>query len=246
MDRIGQATGYYLLPEWRLRHWSFARHLKDLFDRLHIDLVLDVGANKGQYRDFLRNAVGYGGPVVSFEPIRHNVELLRQRVRGDAQWTVHGCALGPASGTRPLNVMQTDSFSSFLAPDNRESSVKLVAHNTVDHVEQVTVRALADLWPEIAGAYGTRIRPYLKMDTQGFDLQVIEGARPIIPSIVAAQTELLLRPLYEGAPSYTDTLLAFERLGFDVAGLFPLTHDTRMRVRACDCTLINRHFGSER
>lgn len=84
------------------------------------------------------------------------------------------------------------------------------------------------------------------MDTQGFDLQVLEGARPIVPSIVAAQTELLLRPLYEGAPSYTDTLLAFERLGFDVAGLFPLTHDTKMRVRACDCTLINRHFGSER
>lgn len=244
LDRIGHATGYHLLPDWRLRHWEFARHLDGLFAGCRINLVLDVGANTGQYRNFLRRHVGYRGPIASFEPVAANVDVLRSRAAQDDQWRVWSCALGPVSESRAFNVMRRSTLSSFLAPDNRESSSKLKEHNSVHHVEDVAMRTLADVWPELVHIYGPDVRPYLKMDTQGFDMQVIHGAHDVLARIVAAQSELLLRPLYEGAPHYTEALRDFEALGFNVAGLFPVSRDQQGRVRACDCTLVN--MGAER
>lgn len=241
LDRVGQITDYYLLPSWRLRHWAFASHLKRLFNDLRINVVLDVGANKGQYRDFLRRHLRYDGPVISFEPIPQNVQVLQRRAATDRLWHVYGHALGPTTGTREFNIMCRDTLSSFLDPDNRESSPRLSEHNSVAQVAQVEVKRLADVWPDIENRYGSQIRPYLKMDTQGFDLQVMEGARPVLSRIVALQTELLLRPLYEGAPSYTEALKSFEAFGFDVAGFFSVSHDSARRLRACDCTMINRN-----
>lgn len=61
--------GYELIPSWRLDSLELANHLRELFNFLDIKCVLDVGANKGQYRDFLRQHVGYKGLILSFEPI---------------------------------------------------------------------------------------------------------------------------------------------------------------------------------
>lgn len=241
LERVGQITDYYLLPIWRLRHWEFASHLRRLFSDLRINVVLDVGANKGQYHDFLRRHVGYDGPVISFEPIPQNVEVLQQRASTETLWQVQGYALGPTTGKRAFNIMRRNTLSSFLDPDNRESNPRLSEHNSVAQVVEVQVKTLADVWPEIEARYGSQIRPYLKIDTQGPDLQVVEGARPVLSRIVALQTELLLRPLYKGAPSYTDALRSFEAFGFDVAGFFSVSHDNARRLRACDCTMINRN-----
>ncbi|HEX2790827.1 MAG TPA: FkbM family methyltransferase, partial [Steroidobacteraceae bacterium] len=83
-----------------------------------IDCILDVGANVGQYHDFLRDKVLYRGPIVSFEPIGRNIDRLRERARFDSAWHIEGYALGAAEGALPLNVMVSDQFSSFLEPDH--------------------------------------------------------------------------------------------------------------------------------
>ena len=79
----------------------------------NIDCILDVGANVGQYHDFLRDKVLYGGPIVSFEPVGRNIDRLHERARFDSAWRIEGYALGAAEGTLPLNVMVSDQFSLF-------------------------------------------------------------------------------------------------------------------------------------
>src|SRR5512134_826462 len=106
--------GYPIVPTWRLEKWEQSTHLCELFDMLGIDCVLDVGANIGQFHEFLRLHVGYTGCVVSFEPVREMVERLRDAARADAAWTVHPIALGERDGSAEIAVMVERTLSSML------------------------------------------------------------------------------------------------------------------------------------
>ena len=71
--RVARRAGYEVVPSSDLEDHAFVRHLSKLFDKLDIHCVLDVGANRGQYYRFLRDRVGYGGLVISFEPVAQMV-----------------------------------------------------------------------------------------------------------------------------------------------------------------------------
>src|SRR5205807_8732980 len=116
--KVSRSFGYDIVPLREMKERDFALHLRELLARLQIDCVLDVGANAGQYRDFLRDRVQYGGTIVSFEPVSRHVEALRERSRGDDSWHIEGYALGSRDGAMPINVMVSDQFSSFLEPDH--------------------------------------------------------------------------------------------------------------------------------
>jgi hypothetical protein len=63
------------------------------------------------------------------------------------------------------------------------------------------------------------------VDTQGSDMDVIEGARKALPSITALQLELSVRPIYDGQPSLPQTMAALADLGFELLGVFPISRD---------------------
>ena len=64
---------------------------------------------------------------------------------------------------------------------------------------------------------------YLKMDTQGFDLEVLKGSDGVLDKFVGAQTELSFVPLYEGMPGHLEALKEFESRGFSVVDFVPVT-----------------------
>jgi hypothetical protein len=63
-------------------------HLPKIFALNRIDAVIDVGANRGQYIDFLRYDLDYAGPIYAFEPIPDNLAALRRRCAGDPSITI--------------------------------------------------------------------------------------------------------------------------------------------------------------
>jgi FkbM family methyltransferase len=181
--RVSRSLGYDIVPLREMKERDFALHLRELLARLEIDCVLDVGANVGQYHDFLRNKVLYDGTIVSFEPVSRHVELLRERARADGDWHVEGYALGAQDGSLPINIMASDQFSSFPEPDN--SRVRDYAElNVPCHVETVTVRTLDVVLPVLQERLGFD-RPYLKLDTQGFDIEVLQGGRDSLGAVRA-------------------------------------------------------------
>src|SRR5476649_2958598 len=130
--KVSRSFGYDIVPLREMKELDFALHLRALLGHLDIDCVLDVGANVGQYHDFLRERVLYDGPIVSFEPVSRHVDFLRGRARTDPSWHIEGYALGANDTTMPINVMVSDQFSSFLEPDN--SRVKAYdGLNTTSH-----------------------------------------------------------------------------------------------------------------
>ncbi|MHB1207294.1 MAG: FkbM family methyltransferase [Rhodospirillaceae bacterium] len=233
VTRIADALGYAVIPRWRLPRFEMARKLRDLFDRHAIETVIDVGANEGQYRDFLRDEVGFEGAIVSFEPIPDLARLLETRARTDPRWTISQKALGAARGTATINVMAGSDFSSFLQPrqvENHRQNEK----NTVVRAVAVEVSTLDDEIP----ADRSLARTYLKLDTQGFDLEVLKGARRAIAQVPALQTEVSFRPFYKGMPTYGESLDAFKNSGFAVAAFFLVTDDGHHRAAEFDCVMV--------
>jgi FkbM family methyltransferase len=226
---LARARGYSSFDNFVL-----SEHLRGQFARLKVGCVLDVGANRGQYRDLLRNKVGYAGRIVSFEPIASLATALRERAAAeDPEWEVHHLALGAANEKRKLNVMRADDFSSFLSPMDAAVRDGFATSNVVERVEPVVVRRLDDV---VAG--GLRIGPggvWLKLDTQGWDLEVLRGAAQTLDSIGGLQIELSVLPLYERMPDYLTALAELRRLGFGIVALVPVTRDTLGHVIEFDC-----------
>jgi FkbM family methyltransferase len=236
--KVSRSFGYDIVPLREMKERDFALHLRELLARLEIDCVLDVGANAGQYRDFLRDRVLYDGTIVSFEPLSRHVEALRERCRSDGKWHIEGYALGSSEGSLQINVMVSDQFSSFLEPDHDRVG-DYAGLNVADHTETVAVRTLDSVLPALRERLGFK-RPYLKIDTQGFDIEVLSGASESLSAMKALQTEASVRGIYKGMPGYTEIIRYLDERGFDITGLYPISRDKALRLVEFDCVMINR------
>lgn len=238
VKQTAKRFGYEIVPSSWMASALLAQHLRELFTRLEIDCVLDVGANRGQYHQFLREFTDYRGRIISFEPITDNVRLLETLAESDPLWTVHGYALGHEATHLELNVMAVDTFSSFLTPDH--SGIPQFNHeNIVHHRQRAEVKRLADVLPDVRRQFGVR-NVYLKMDTQGFDLSVVAGTGDELQHVRALQTELALGKLYVNMPGYDEVLHTLTAAGFDVSGMFVVSSDASLRAIECDCVMVSR------
>lgn len=187
-----------------------------LLNRLRVDLVIDVGANEGQYGSELRR-IGYRGRILSFEPLVEPFEQLSDRADQDPQWHAIHSAIGPLPGKASLNVAANRGASSSFLP-MLEDLAKGAPEATYVRTEEVTIRRLDEACADtIRGASAT----FLKADVQGYELQVLESATGILPSIVGLQLEMSLVLLYAGAPTFKAVLERTQALGFDFVGLEP-------------------------
>jgi FkbM family methyltransferase len=207
--------------DWRLVRWmrlgdaQQAWYMRRLFALLDVDLVVDVGGNLGQYATLVRERVGYRGPLLTVEPIPAMGQALRRRFGADSKWALAACALGEQPGHAMLNVMRGHELSSLLAPSN-VASAGLEAFNQVREQVEVEVSTLDRLLETHPLARGTR-NIYLKLDVQGFELQVLRGAAASLPRIAALQAEASVIPLYEGVPPYHQLMRDIDALGFQLS-----------------------------
>jgi FkbM family methyltransferase len=216
---------------------TLSTHLIHLFGKLEINCVLDVGAHEGEFGIALRQ-MGYRGRIVSYEPVAEHFERLREGARLDGQWIVQRLALGAEAGTARMNVLAGSTFSSILEP-NRYGREQFGEKMAVRHVEPVPMARLDSVFEEaLRGIEEPRV--FLKMDTQGYDLRVIEGAGAALSRVVALQTELSVKPIYqEMSTGLGRMMLALNGHGFELTGLFPVSWDKpdRLRVVELDCVM---------
>jgi FkbM family methyltransferase len=215
--------------------WKIEAPAPDLADFLvsrKITTVFDVGANIGQFGTALRKR-GYRGRIISFEPIREIFEQLQASAKRDPLWTVHCCALGDHAGQATINVSSSSVFSSLLgqrhaASEHAADAVKLRAENIV-------VRTLDEFFAEFAAE-----RCFLKIDTQGFERQVIGGAARAVDFLHGIQMELPVIHLYEDMWTLSQALDYMAGQGFVVSGVEPVSHHSRDRCAVIELDCIFR------
>ena len=201
---------------WEIKRFALAEmdQLNHFLAHHGITTVLDVGANIGQFASTLRQA-GYKGRIVSFEPQSQAHAGLVRMAASDPLWQVAPrCAVGAAPGELEMNLSVNSVSSSALpiladhtasAPESRYMGKEKVPVITLDG---------CDLVPR-EGAI------FLKVDTQGFEQQVLDGARDLLKTLVGVQLEMSLAPLYEGQADFVRLIDQMQQAGFDIWGLNP-------------------------
>ncbi|WP_322861314.1 FkbM family methyltransferase [Mycobacterium europaeum] len=188
-----------------------------------VNVVLDIGANSGQYATDLRRAA-YKGRIVSFEPLSGPFSDLERNTSKDPLWDCRQCALGDADGTISINVAGNAGASSSVLPMLKSHQDAFPPANYVG-VEEVLIRRLDSVMPEV-------LRPtdaaFLKIDVQGFEKQVLAGGTSTVNDrCVGMELELSFLPLYEGGMLIREALDLVYSLGFTLTGLLPGFTDPR-------------------
>jgi FkbM family methyltransferase len=183
-----------------------------------IDCVIDVGANAGQYARQLRKDVGFRGAILSFEPNPDVFAKLEAAAGGDPHWHVHNLALSDTDGQVEFNIMAADQFSSIQRPNSSLEPI-FATRNKVVRTVHIPCARLDTLLPDLAQAQNAQAI-LLKMDTQGHDAAVVMGAGVAIRRMTGVQSELAVRPLYEGATDWRAMIATLEDKGFTPNAFF--------------------------
>lgn len=196
---------------------SDAALLKHVLTYHSINLVLDVGANTGQYAQHLRE-IGYCGRIISFEPLTATHALLLKASRHDPAWTIASrTALGDRDGDITINIAQNTVSSSILPM--RDAHLRSAPESVYIATESAPIRRLDTIAPDYVGQKDTSV--YLKIDVQGYGSQVLAGASRTLPRIKGIQLELSLVPLYEGEPLFQEMLSLLDKLGYELHAVIP-------------------------
>lgn len=233
------------MPEWPALRRMVKRHVKSAFQRAGLEIhrtsrqvgavealsriaensncsmVLDVGANEGEFVQELRSH-GYYGDVISFEPREAAFRRLEQRTLLDPRWVAKRVALGATRGNVQMNISDNGVSSSVLPMQ----SLHLEAEPDAAYVatEEVAQDRLDELVLPLLGE-GTSL--LLKLDVQGYEAAVLAGAPKILERTVALQLELSPAPVYDGQTDWRELTLELQRLGFEFWALESVLADKR-------------------
>ena len=192
-----------------------------LLEHFSIDRILDVGANEGQYARRMR-ALGYRGALVSFEPVAASFSILAGRSARDPRWAAVRAALGERDGETVMHVSEMSVYSSILQRSERLE---------LRHPGSVATREETVPMRRLDSVFSQYVRPddrvLLKIDTQGYERAVLEGAADSLSNVTGVQLELSFEPLYEGETSASRMLEYLAARGFTLMSLEPLSDNLR-------------------
>lgn len=202
---------------------------------LGITLVLDVGANIGDYAAGLFGH-GYEGRIVSFEPVDTMHSQLSARVSKNPRWSCRKLALGERDGIAEINVAET--MSSLLSKSKDASAEVDFCFSSKEKIEIASLDTLA---PSLFKADD---RVWLKMDVQGYEKAVLQGAVRALPRISAIEAELSFLPYYSGQPLFQEVVALLDAAGFQLWWLNPAAPERRSgRIVEADGTFVRKDLA---
>lgn len=201
--------------------------------RVRPDIVFDVGANKGQYGQWLRQQK-FRGRIISFEPDVDSFEGLVQVAKTDEHWTCHNTAIGQSSGEVEMFITGNASATSSLLPPLQDGYATTKARRLVE-----ISRLERYLEPEVQ----SNQRVWLKSDTQGYDLEVLRSAGELLRGVSCIQVECSVVVNYEGQPLIHEIIGFCNENGFVLSDLIL---GMMFEGQLIECDLIFSQFDRSR
>jgi len=178
----------------------------------NVDLLVDVGANIGDYSVACR-AHGYAGSICCFEPQNIEFQTLQARMVADPTLCCVRAAVGDRDGKTTINVSGHQTSSSLLPMTRLHESImpssKYVRTEEVDIVRLDSFFKLGIQPPSFH-------RVYLKLDVQGYEMKVLEGSTQLLRLVTGIELELSVQEVYQGSPGYLEMIQYLENIGFRI------------------------------
>ena len=178
-----------------------------------IDVILDIGANIGQYGCEMRN-LGFTGKIISFEPLKSAFSKLQKASADDMNWEVFNTSLGERNGTATINIAKNSVSSSIMEnlPQLTDSAPEAQFVTT----EEIQICTLDSIFDKL-NIQDKNI--YLKIDTQGYEEMVLQGAKETLNVVKGIQLEMSFIPSYKGTVSFEDMKIRLNDLGFKLLAI---------------------------
>lgn len=212
---------------------------KRLIGRLDIDLIIDGGANIGQWASLVNREFSET-EIWSFEPTKNAFAVLKEKSSVyERNWKVFNLGLGDTRGEFVINI----------ASNSAESSSILAPNLNIDHLypnlefsetEPIKVILLDDLLPELSNRL-----IYLKLDVQGYESKVFAGAREVLKNTKVIEFESSFSPLYSGEKAHHPLVVELMEYGFIPWFVTPPHSDNFGRAYAVDTIMVNRNSLKE-
>jgi FkbM family methyltransferase len=215
---------------------SGAFQISRIIKHFNISTIYDIGANTGQYAAELFE-LGYIGRIISFEPLTIPHRKLQLNSKGNSRWYVHKkCALGNMNDDILINISKNSVSSSILPMlDTHVESSKDSVYIDSEKVDVIT-------FDSIFSNYFNKEKSLLKIDTQGFENEVLDGAFNSLPKITLIQCELSLVPLYADQKLFIDMHNKIESFGFKMWSIRSgFTNGKNGRTLQVDAVYVNNN-----
>ena len=196
--------------------------LNNILNIRNIDCFLDIGAFQG---DFAKNLIlsGFKGQIISFEPVSENHNKLESKAQKFKNWEVYKrIGLGDKREVLKINVSENLQSSSFL--NNNTSHVKLLNESKYKYSEDCEIILLDDLYDKL---YSTYKNIFIKIDAQGFEKKIINGAPKIINMCKGIICEVNNEILYENDIHWKEMIKIFEDQNFKLHSIRDAYTDTK-------------------
>lgn len=215
---------------------SSAKHLivKHIEGR-NIDTILDVGANIGQFGIDLTYA-GYRDKIISFEPEISSFTILQRNSRKRKHWIAINLGLGSSESKLLLNVSGNYGLrSSFLSME--QIHLENLPSSRIVHTQEIAISTL-DRQLKILNVNPNSA--LLKLDVQGFEYEVLKGARDSLSKIPYCFFEVSLVQMYRNEGSLLDLLNYLSNFGHEVIDIFRGTKSDKGVLLQVDVLTKNR------
>lgn len=199
-----------------------------------IDIVIDVGANVGQFGQLLR-MLGYKNKILSFEPDPVVFLELSKKCINDSKWECINSALGEFEGKLVLHRYNHSTFSSM-----REIN-KVGEQNFPNiHLEENISVEVKTLNYVLKGSVYEGKRIFLKLDTQGYDLEVFKGSVEKLSQIFVIMTELSFIQIYNEMPNWSKSISYFQNHNYILSGIYHVSRGKNLELIEADAIFIKK------
>lgn len=202
IQKFGYQINQYPDADYR-RRLHFLKQYK-------INKIFDVGANSGQFAMSIRK-FGFDGEIISFEPLSSAFNKLKANAENDKKWQQNNFALGNENGPGIINI-SSNSYSSSI--NEIHDTHKNAAPDSI-YVgnEKIEIKKLDDIFKNY---YTENDRIFLKVDTQGYEKNVVDGAKNSLQKILLLQLEMSIIPLYKDEMLLPDMIKYLKEKNFEL------------------------------